>query len=67
MMEFNVKRKAEYMELTVITEDADVRSGLLDKGDALYLAKELIYSAEKLLPEGVEDIKQRLCDAREEL
>jgi len=64
---FDVKRNSMYMELTVITDNVNASSGLLDKQESIDLAKELIYAAEQLLPAETGEIEARLCKAREDL
>jgi len=55
------------MELVVMADSTNISSGLLDELESIDLAKELIYAAGKLLPEGTEEIKERLCKARKDL
>ena len=65
--DFSVKRNTRYLELIVKTDNVTASSGLLDEKESIDLAKELIYTAEQLLPAGTGDIGKRLCKAMEDL
>ena len=70
MLNFQIRRRSGYMELTVLTDTVDasyVDSGLLDETECIQLAIELIYAAEQLLPAGTGEIQHNLSVEREKL
>jgi hypothetical protein len=66
-MDFEVKRDSPYNELIIRHENIVASTGLLDKKESIDIARELIYTAEQLLPAGTEDIEDQLRLAREKL
>ncbi len=67
MMIFKVRRIATYMELIVDIGDVRVSSGLLDELESINLAKDLIFTAEQLLPAGTGESEFNLSKIREGL
>ena len=64
---FDVKRNSTYLELIVTTDNVHASSGLLDEIESAEMAKELIYTAERLLPSGYGEIEHRLSVVRKKL
>ena len=66
-MEFNVRRNSIYKEMTVVSGDASITSGLLDVPEQIRLVIELISVAEDLLPVETNDAMYELSTIRTEL
>ena len=66
-MEFNVRRNSIYKEMTVVSGDASITSGLLDVTEQIRLVIELISAAEDLLPVETNDAMYELSTIRTEL
>ena len=66
-MEFNVRRNSIYKEMTVVSGDASITSGLLDVPEQIRLVIELISAAEDLLPVETNDAMYELSTIRTEL
>ena len=64
---FDVKRNSTYLELIVTTDNIQASSGLLNETESVEMARELIYTAERLLPAGCGEIEHRLSVEREKL
>ena len=66
-MEFDVRRISIYLELTVKCDNVNASTGLLSEDEAINVAKELIFAAEKLLPTSAYENECQLALAREGL
>ena len=66
-IEFDVKRNSTYLELTIIADNINYSSGLLDESESVEMARELIYAAEQLLPAGFGKIEHNLSVERKKL
>ena len=66
-IEFNVRRNSTYLELIIIADNINYSSGLLDESESVYMARELIYAAEQLLPAGFGEVEHNLSIEREKL
>lgn len=66
-MEIEVSRTTHYSEVVIRESNATISSGLLDGNEALALAKDFLYTAERLLPVKYEKAESKLAEIREEL
>ncbi len=55
MLNFEIRYNSGYKYLKVQTCNGELEVGLLNEGEQLQVVLQLLYAAERLLPEGYED------------
>jgi hypothetical protein len=66
-MEIGIGNNCEYKYVELKEGNTTIETGLLDKDEALDVAKEFISAAEDLLPIDNDDLKEKLIEIREAL